>query len=123
MKIDLVPIGVMFLLDLGRVKDKVSFSRAFYGYSDNSYYGRYSYYRKGFLDSISHIRSKGIIVRKEDSRKLRGFLRNHKTSFTEHLIVLHAKEAKKLGVEYHKDWNTVMKDLKGDKDLLMTVEF
>jgi len=56
--------------------ERTRFFRKLYGCTDKSYYGKYTYKRKGILDDISHrvlIRAV-IIVREEDAKELIDFL-------------------------------------------------
>ena len=56
--------------------ERTRFFRKLYGCTDKSYYGKYTYKRKGILDDISHrvlIRAV-IIVREEDAKELIEFL-------------------------------------------------
>ena len=56
--------------------ERTRFFRTLYGCTDKSYYGKYTYKRKGILDDIYHrvlIRAV-IIVREDDAKKLIEFL-------------------------------------------------
>jgi len=60
---------------VGHVKVN-QFCRRFYGYTDRSNLGRYSYVRPGFIDGIPHVRIiRGVvIVKTEDAEVVTDFL-------------------------------------------------
>jgi len=67
------------------------------GYKDKSNFGKYTYRRKGLLDSIPHISpARGLlIVRANDVKKIFEFLKDKADVFSRK-IVLTAKDKKKL---------------------------
>lgn len=69
------------------------FCREFYGYSDKSNKGRYSYERHGFISRFPHINLlRGlIIVRLEDAEEIMGFLKKYNADvFMREIILLHS---------------------------------
>jgi hypothetical protein len=69
------------------------FCREFYGYTDKSNKGKYSYERAGFISKFRHINLlRGlIIVRLEDSEEIMAFLRKYNASvFMREIILLHS---------------------------------
>lgn len=126
MKLEMVPIGMLFRIYLvGNVKKKMKLIRKLYGYNDRSFYGKYTYKRKGILSSIAYIKTKKstVIIKREDSKLLKNFLTKNNIKFSEHLIFLHENEAKKLGIFYPHKWQYLIEDLKGSPNLLVTVDF
>lgn len=126
MKLEMVPVGMLFRVHLvGNAKKKMRLIRKLYGYNDRSNFGKYLYKRKGILSSIAYIKAKKstVIIKREDSKILKGFLTKNKIKFSEHLIFLHENEAKKLGIFYPHKWQYLIEDLKGSPDLLVTVDF
>ncbi len=122
MKADLVPVGILINFEIKR--EKRNLWRELYGYKDYSYYGKHIYKRKGILSNISYIeKDSGVIVKTQDSEKIKNFLKKHKIKFSEHIIILHKKEAKKLQLPTPNNLNTIIQDLKGSPDLLLTIDF
>ncbi|MDP7080632.1 MAG: hypothetical protein QF415_12120 [Candidatus Undinarchaeales archaeon] len=55
------------------------FSRRFWGWTDKSKYGRYTYIREGFIDGFPYIRlgRSMLIVRKGDSQRVIAFIEQY----------------------------------------------
>ena len=116
----MVPVGVLFVFKIKKPK----FVRELYGYSDKSNFGRYNYKRDGLLSRLKHTKpsKSAVIVKREEAHVLRSFLKKCNAPFTERLVILDPKEAKRLGIPHHNKWERIIEDLKGSKDLLITVE-
>jgi len=125
MKIGLVPIAVMFTFDTKNKKTRTKFYRELYGCINSSNFGKYKYKRKGLLSDTNYIKptNSTIIIEHKQAPLLRKFLHKNKIKFTENIIILHTKEARILNLKYHDNWDKIIKDLKGSKNLLVTVDF
>ena len=94
-------IGTIILY---RIKAKTTksntekFCREFYGYTDKSNYGKYTYYRKGLLDVVPHIKliRGAIIVQKNDQKKVITFLRQFNAEIHKRDMILTEKDKKQL---------------------------
>lgn len=82
---------------VGHVKVN-QFCRRFYGYTDRSNRGRYSYKRSGFIDEIPHVRIiRGVvIVRAEDAGKVVSFLNEFGAEVHTWTVVLRHEDEKAL---------------------------
>ncbi len=81
------------------------FCREFYGYTDKSNKGRYSYERKGFISRFPHINLlRGlIIVRLEDAEEIMDFLKKYNAEvFMREVILLH-QDAQKLNEQSNRN--------------------
>lgn len=80
------------VFDGGGKKAANRFCREFYGYTDRSNRGRYSYKRPGFIDKFMHIKIlRGlIIVRTRDVDEIMAFLTSHGAEvFMREVVLLH----------------------------------
>jgi len=77
-------------------KKAVNFFRELYGYKDYSNNGKYTYFRKGLLDGIPHVKLiRGlIIVNKKDSNKIIDFMNKSKVEFYVRTVVLTEEDQK-----------------------------
>lgn len=125
MGIDLVHVGVMFTFDTKSKTTRTRFYRKLYGFKDVSHFGKYHYEREGLLTNIPYLKptNSTIIVRIRDALLLRKFFKKYNVRFSEHIGFLTIKEAKTLKIANPKKWQEILEDLKGSRDLLVTVDF
>jgi hypothetical protein len=74
------------------------FCRSFYGYTAKSYYGKYSYEKKGFLSTISHVQvvRSAILVNVKDKERVLGFLQAHNLNPVEREVILTKEDQEQL---------------------------
>ncbi len=62
---------------------KTMIHRELYGYKDISNHGKYTYKRKGFLETVKHKKMLGsiVILKKEDASKLVKILKKYPVKF------------------------------------------
>ena len=75
-------IGKMIALSIGKgmtQNERNKFSRKFYGYTDRSRFGKYTYFREGWLGNIPHLKpvKSVLIVRQQDCQKVLDFLKSY----------------------------------------------
>ena len=127
MKLDLNVIGIEFSFDV-KIKNpskRVDFYRKFYGYKDYSNNGKYIYIKEGILFGIKHIRptKSTIIVCIKDAKQIRKFFRGKNVVFNEKIVILNKSEARELGLKFDRNWNKVYEELKGNENLIFSVDF
>lgn len=77
------------------------FCRKFYGYTDKSCHGKYTYKRKGLLDDIPHINPirSLLIVKNEDCDKVVLFLEKYNAEIFVRNVILEETDMEKLKIE------------------------
>ena len=126
MKIDTVPIGVIFNYKIkGNKIKKNNFYRKLNGYLDKSKHGKYTYNRKGILSNIKYIKfsSSVIILKHNYANKLRNFFKTQEISFTEQLIILNQDQAKELDISHEHKWQDILEEIKGSSDFMVSLNF
>lgn len=76
------------------------FCRQFYGYTDKSNRGRYTYHREGFLDNFNYIRPlRGVlIVRQEEAPAIIDFLKDYNAEVFVRDVILEEEDKQKLRI-------------------------
>jgi hypothetical protein len=93
---------IIFRILRHTTKNKMNkFCREFYGYESKSNYGRYTYWKKGFLEDFPYIKPlRGVlVVREEDADGLVSFLHDYKAEVYVRRIVLEESDIEKLGLK------------------------
>lgn len=77
------------------------FCRKFYGYTDKSCHGKYTYKRKGLLDDIPHINPirSLLIVKDEDCDKVVLFLEKYNADVFVRTVILEETDIEKLKIK------------------------
>lgn len=102
-----MPTGTIIVYRVLRDASKTSklnmnkFCRQFYGYLDRSNRGKYEYQRKGFIEQYRHIKPlRGVIVvRREDSETIIGFLKNCDAELFVREVILLDEDIERLGMK------------------------
>ena len=127
MRLGVDTIGMEFTFD-AKMKNstaKSKFYRELYGYKLYSNFGRYIYLKDGLLSDIKYLKPtrSTIIVSKKDAGALRIFFRKRNVKFDEKIVILNHKEAKQLGLNFPGNWRKVYEELKGNENLVFSVDF
>ncbi len=124
MEVKMAPIGVMFTFILPKInKEKVKIIRNLYGYSDKSKFGKYIYHRNGILKKYIKLKNSVIVIRVDERDHLIKFFLKYSIKYTQHLIMLNNKEAKKLNILKTNKWENIIEDLKGSPNIITYVDF
>lgn len=105
---------IAFRVSGGNSKSALNkFCREFYGYSDRSNRGRYTYHHPGFIDGFRHIKllRGAIIVRMQDVDRILSFLKGHNAEiFMREVVLLHS-DLQKLSEKKDKSPLTITKEV------------
>jgi len=127
MRISLDTIGIEFTFDVNieNPSKRVGFYRELYGHKNYSNFGKYLYIKDGILSNMKYLKPtrSTVIVSKKDAREVRIFLKKSKVIFDEKIVILDHKEAKKLGLDFPNNWKKIYEDLKGNENLVFSVDF
>ena len=127
MEVKLNTIGIEFTFDakFSNHTERHKFYRELYGWKSSSNYGKYLYIKDGILSNMKHIRPthSAIIVTIKDAKEIRSFFRKVKVNFDEKLVILNEKESRELGIGHPNDWKKIYEELKGNENLLFSVDF
>jgi|SaaInlStandDraft_4_1057021.scaffolds.fasta_scaffold58856_2 hypothetical protein len=126
MKIDTVPIAIMFTYKIiGFKTKKTNIYRRLKGYTDKSKNGKYTYERKGILSDLKYIKpsSNVIIIKHNDAKTLRNFFKTQKIQFSEQIIILNQNQAKELDILHDHKWQDILDEMKGSDDFMVSLDF
>lgn len=124
MKFNVVPVGVEFIFSFEGLSraEQPKISRELHGY-DSHKEKHYSY--KGVLSGMKHFKParSAIVVSTSDAKRLRRFFRRWGVKFSENLVILRDRQARKLGFEKKSGLSEFVDEVRGDDNSIITVDF
>ena len=128
MRLDIIPLGILFTFDISHKKasERTIFYRNLYGFNSTANFKdkKYKYTRKGILSDIKHIKptQSTLITTMKDAPALRAFFKKNKVKFSENAVILHEAQARKLKVVSPSAWVNVYRELLGKEDTIMGLD-
>jgi len=126
MKINVNTIGIEFTFDLKeKGSKKVNFYRELYGCRRSSHGGKYLYIKDGVLSNLKYLKptKSTIIVLIKDAKIIKNFFKKSNVLFNEKIVILNKAEAKELGLKFVNNWHKTYEELKGNENLIFSVDF
>lgn len=124
MKFEIEPIATEFTFDTKGMKksQRTQFYKNLYGHKDKTH--GYTYIKDGLLSNTKHLKptNSTIILKVEDTKTLRDFLKKHQTNFYEKLVILNKAEAEELGLKYNNELEKFYKEIQGNKNFRIYLE-